>query len=154
MEGSQSPNFLTFDDPSSFLAAVSQTLNGLASTMPTHIRVRIMRPLDGQTLTETELNGGIDGPDCPNLARLVEDWRAAFREIPQHHPVAHIAFDMSTSHEIEPRHIVRLIQTLSTTVHLKASPRHVDFSVRGCSDESREMLQRSFPAMRNDPGSS
>ncbi|OBT42146.1 hypothetical protein VE00_08299 [Pseudogymnoascus sp. WSF 3629] len=146
MDDSQDTTFTTFNDPPSLFDAVSQTLNGSTSTLPTHIRVCIMAPLDGKTLTETELNGGIDGPDCPNLEHLVEEWRTSFRQIPQGHSITHLQFDMSTPQEMELRHIVRMLQALSTVVNIKAAPPQMNFSICGCSDTKRKYLEGSFPS--------
>ncbi|KFZ00879.1 hypothetical protein V500_00937 [Pseudogymnoascus sp. VKM F-4518 (FW-2643)] len=125
MDDSQDTTFTTFNDPPSLFDAVSQTLNDSTSTLPTHIRVCIMAPLDGKTLTETELNGGIDGPDCPNLEHLVEEWRTSFRQIPQGHSITHLQFDMSTPQEMELRHIVRLLQALIADSTVAQIPRPV-----------------------------
>lgn len=145
MNDPQDTTFTTFNNPSLLLDAVSQTLKDSTLVLPTHIRVCIMAPLTGKTLTETELNGGIDAPECPNLEPLVEEWRTAFRQIPQGHPMTHLQFDMSTPQEMELRHIVRLLQTLSTVVSLKAAPRQMNFSVCGCSEARRKYLEGSLP---------
>lgn len=146
MDDSQDTTFTTFNEPPSLFDVISQTLNDSTSTLPTHIRVCIMAPLNGKTLTETELNGGIDGPDCPNLEHLVEEWRTSFRQIPQGHSITHLQFDMSTPQAMELRHIVRLLQALSTVVNIKAATPQMNFSISGCSDTKRKYLEGSLPS--------
>lgn len=147
MNGSEAPSFTTFSDPSSFAAVARQTLNDSRQTLPTHIHLYILRSLDKETLTQAELDGCIDGPDCPNMVRLILDWRAAFREITHGHHVAHVDFDMTTSHDIYLRHNGRVVQMLSTALYLKETPpRRISFSVRGCTEEHRKMIEGCLPA--------
>lgn len=154
MDDCQDDVFVVFRDPLSLSSAVSGTSNNTASTFPTHVCVCVMSPLYKKALTETELNGGIDGPDCPNLKDLVDEWRNAFRLISHGHTLRHLQFDMRTPQKMELRHIVRLLQTLSTTVEIKAAPRHVIFSIRGCSEEEQKYLERGLPSHNTIPNDS
>ncbi|KAK2616698.1 hypothetical protein QQS21_000310 [Conoideocrella luteorostrata] len=138
--------YTTFGDPSLLADAISHGLQGSPSNLPIRIRVSILRPLDGKQLTETELNGGIDGQHCPSLEPLVEEWRTAFRQIPHGHSISHLEFDMSSSHKMEQRHIVRLLQAVSTVLNMKAERREVIFSVTGCPEAGRKYLEDSLPA--------
>lgn len=145
--------YTTFDEPSSLADAISRDGGGAqdssSSALPTRLRVCILRPLDAKKLTETELNGGIDGPDSGTVEPLVEEWRNAFRLVPHGHRISHLEFDMSSSHDMEQRHIVRLIQQVSTVLNMKAAPREVHFSVTGCSDTGRKHLEAGLPTHRN-----
>lgn len=141
--------YATFDEPSSLADAISSGgAQDSSSALPACLRVSILRPLDAKKLTETEKNGGIDGPDSRSLGPLVEEWRDAFRLIPHGHRISHLEFDMSSSHDMEQRHIVRLIQQVSTVLNMKAAPREVHFSVTGCSETGRKHLETGLPTHR------
>lgn len=107
-----------------------------------HIRVYIISPLSTQSLTEFELNGGIDGP---NASPLVASWREVFRKIPADNGIKTIEFDMSCpGQSIELREIVRLLQHISTVVNLR-SRQKIRCSVRECgSEEKRKWLENSL----------
>lgn len=98
-------------------------------------------------LTPTELNGGIDGPF---MSALIKSWREAFRSIPPTHSIEKVQFDMHCPGDRhEPRHIIRLLQEVSTVMSMKAKRnlgREVAFEAVGCVDEEkRKWLQASLP---------
>lgn len=109
-----------------------------------HIRVYILSPLSTLSLTELELNGGIDGP---NISSLVASWREIFRKIPANNAIQTIEFDMSCpGQSIELREIVRLLQHISTVVNLRSQQtKTIRCSVRECgSEEKRVWLEKSL----------
>lgn len=100
----------------------------------------ILALVSNSHLTPEEQNGGIDGP---NLAPLVEAWRAAFRAVPKGHQIQEIHFDMSCGQAIELRQIVRLLQHVSTLVNMKTE-RRVRCGVGGSGEERRVWLEGSL----------
>ncbi|OCL05892.1 hypothetical protein AOQ84DRAFT_272989, partial [Glonium stellatum] len=107
-----------------------------------HIRLCILAPLSDVSLTELELNGGVDGP---NVSSLVESWRSVFRQMPAENSIRSVQFDMSCAEQpIELREIVRLLQHISTLMNLK-SQQAIRCSVTGCKkEEKRVWLEKSL----------
>lgn len=111
------------------------------------LRVGILAPLSSQVeLTPEELNGSIEGPVMSNL---VQSWREAFRTIPDTHVLQRVEFDMRCPQRVEPRHIVRLLQEVSTVLYIKAKrqSREMQFRTVGCEEYKgkKEWLEGSFP---------
>lgn len=146
MTGPLSSDYATFRDPQSLHDALLNMSNPETTDLDPiiHVRAVILSPLEHQNLTEMELNGGIDGVDCPQLERLTQDWRRAFRQLPRQHSVKAVQFDMDTTHEMGLRHMTRLLQAVSTVVALKAAPQRVHFCVSGCSDKQKAFLERNM----------
>lgn len=111
------------------------------------IRVAILAPLSPEVeLTPEELNGGIEGPV---VSTLVKSWREAFRTIPDTHALQRVEFDMRCPQRVEPRHVVRLLQEVSTVLYIKAKRqgRAMEFKAVGCEDYKgkKEWLESSLP---------
>ncbi|OGE50268.1 hypothetical protein PENARI_c017G11684 [Penicillium arizonense] len=104
------------------------------------LRLDILHTVSTAQLTPLEENGGIDGP---NLSVLVEGWRSACRSIPRDHHIKEMVFDMSCGQPLEIRHIIRLLQQISTTTCLKASGT-VHCYVQGCDPEKKAWLEASL----------
>lgn len=104
------------------------------------LRLDILHTLSTAQLTPLEENGGIDGP---NLSVLVEGWRTACRSIPRDHHIKEMVFDMSCGQPLEIRHIIRLLQQISTTTCLKASGTFHCY-VQGCDPEKKTWLEASL----------
>ncbi|KAI9041918.1 uncharacterized protein KD926_006255 [Aspergillus affinis] len=82
------------------------------------LRLVILHAISTAKLTDTEVEGGVDGP---NISPLVEKWWVACRAIPRGHAIEHVIFDMSFPNTMAKREIVRLLQGLSTTFSLKSN---------------------------------
>lgn len=112
------------------------------------LRLGILSPITPEVeLTPKELNGAVDGPF---MSALVKSWREAFRSVPNKHSIERLQFDMHCQGDRhEPRHIVRLLQEVSTVMSMKAKrnmDREVIFETMGCVDEEkRKWLQASLP---------
>lgn len=148
MPSLQSDMFALFDSPQVLADALLKSSDNSTGShdMPSHIQADILAPLEPLTLTATELNGGVDEPDSPNLAQLVKEWHLAFSHIPRGHSICQVQFNMSTSHDMTLRHIVRLLQATSTVIKLKAASQSVSFSVYGCSAEQKAYLEAALPS--------
>lgn len=134
-----------FNAPShlAHLLTISESLNPLLKIR--HIRLGIFWPIFNLPLTKTELNGGIDGPDTPNVRPLVEAWRHAFQNLPDSHLLRSIDFDMQfPGNEEGIRHIGKLLQHISTLVWLKRRDL-VRFHASGCSAKKQDFLAKNFP---------
>ena len=90
-------------------------------------------------MTPLEENGGIEGP---NISPLVENWRSACRSIPNGHRIEEVIFDMSCGQQVEIRHIVRLLQHISTTLMIKGSGLF-RCQVQRCNAEKKAWLEAS-----------
>ncbi|KAJ5198520.1 uncharacterized protein N7498_007637 [Penicillium cinerascens] len=104
------------------------------------LRLDILQTISAAQLTPLEENGGIDGP---NMSPLVENWRSACRSIPKGHQIEEIIFNMSCGQQIEIRHIVRLLQQISTTIMIKGSS-PFRCQVQGCDAEKKAWLEASL----------
>jgi hypothetical protein len=104
------------------------------------LRLDILQEISTAQLTPTEENGAIDGP---NLAPLVESWRRACQCIPKGHHTEEIIFDMTCGQQLELRHIVRLLQLISTTVKIKAGG-PFRCQVQGCEADKKAWLEGSL----------
>jgi hypothetical protein len=104
------------------------------------LRLDILQKISTAQLTPTEENGAIDGP---NLAPLVESWRRACQCIPKGHHIEEIIFDMTCGQQLELRHIVRLLQLISTTVKIKAGG-PFRCQVQGCEADKKAWLEGSL----------
>lgn len=109
------------------------------------LRIGILAPISPGDLTPTELNGGVDGPA---MSSLIQEWRQAFRSIPDVHSIERVQFDMRCREKHEPRHIVRLLQEISTVMYMKARRnlgRELGFEVLGCDERKTQWLEASLP---------
>lgn len=111
------------------------------------LRVGILAPLSPEVeMTPEELNGGIEDAVMSNL---VQSWREAFRTIPDTHALQRVEFDMRCPQRVEPRHIVRLLQEVSTVLYIKAKRqnREMDFEAVGCEEYrgKKKWLEGSLP---------
>lgn len=97
------------------------------------LRLDILHTISAAQLTPLEKNGAIDGP---NISPLVENWRSACRRIPNSHRIEEIIFDMSCGQQVEIRHIVRLLQQISTTIMIKGSS-PFRCQVQGCDSKKK-----------------
>lgn len=111
----------------------------VTSIRPLHIK--ILAPISpDDKLTPEEKNGGIDGPV---MSSLVQAWRDAFRCIPAQHHIECVTFDMKCKQPCELRHIVRLLQEVSTGMYMKTkgnTGRELVFDVMGCERQRRWLL--------------
>ncbi|PPJ55282.1 hypothetical protein CBER1_04270 [Cercospora berteroae] len=115
------------------------------------LKVGILAPITVEDeLTPEELNGGIDGPV---LSSLIKSWREAFRSLPEKHAIQRVRFNMRCQQNHEPRHIVRLLQEVSTGMYMKAkraTSRQLVFEATGCEDEAKERWREaSLPGPKN-----
>jgi hypothetical protein len=112
------------------------------------LRLDILHTVSTAQLTPLEENGGIDGP---NLSVLVEGWRTACRSIPRDHHIEEMVFDMSCGQPLEIRHIIKLLQQISTTTCLKASGTFHCY-VQGCDSEKKAWLEASLVSTSTSGG--
>lgn len=115
------------------------------------LEVGILAPITlDDELTPEELNGGIDGPV---LSSLIKSWREAFRSLPEKHAIQRVRFNMRCQQYHEPRHIVRLLQEVSTGMYMKAKRamgRQLVFEATGCEDDAKKRwLEASLPGPKN-----
>ncbi|CAK1360475.1 hypothetical protein CB0940_06523 [Cercospora beticola] len=114
------------------------------------LEVGILAPITLEDeLTPEELNGGTDGPV---LSSLIKSWREAFRSLPEKHAIQRVRFNMRCQQNHEPRHIVRLLQEVSTGMYMKAKRamgRQLVFEATGCEDDAKKRwLEASLPAVK------
>lgn len=109
------------------------------------LRIGILAPISPGELTPKELNGGVDGP---TMSSLIQEWREAFRSIPDLHSIERVEFDMRCREPHEPRHIVRFLQEVSTVMYMKVRKnmgRELIFEVTGCERRKKTWLEASLP---------
>lgn len=82
------------------------------------LRLVMLDAIKTARLTDTEAEGGVEGP---NITPLVDKWWVACRAIPRGHAIEHVIFDLSFPSQMVKREIVRLLQGLSTTLSLKSN---------------------------------
>ena len=111
------------------------------------ICIHVLEPISDCQLTGIELLGAIKGDrydEAPNLERLVQEWRVAFRAIPKDHQVQELIFDMSCKQKIHLGHIAKLLQSISTSMYMKAQLKdYFACKVQGCGPEDKEWLEKS-----------
>ncbi|CVK99164.1 uncharacterized protein FPRN_03745 [Fusarium proliferatum] len=150
-----------------FAPSADRTLQRLTLRSVRKLRFGLLRSITQATaLTETDLNGGLDGPF---MTQLISSWREAVRALNRsvaairstdtdspglQHGCGHlwapelVQFDVWNVRDIPPRHIVRVIQEWSTTMHIHAkrgAEAIIEFHVVGCNEESQEWLNNAMP---------
>lgn len=122
------------------------------------LHVCIMAPIPAEPpLDAEEMNGGIRGD---TISALVKGWQEAFRMIPAVHQIEEMVFDMRCEQRPELRHIMKLLQQVSTVLWLKAQKnresRRIGLRCRvvGCGDEKRKWLEAALPGEKAETDAS
>lgn len=112
-----------------FLTGESSSL-GLSLLSPRHmssVRLVILDALETVKLTEDEIIGN----KGPLITPFFQEWIDASRHLHNHGPVAVVEFDLSHSFPLMFFEVRRLVQRISTMVHM-LSGKYTKFRISGC----------------------